>query len=45
MKGNLPIDENGIIHVPQDKPGVGVELDWDLIEHACHNYICQEYKG
>ena len=42
MKGDLPIDENGIIHVP-DKPGVGVELDWDLIQSACHNYICQEY--
>lgn len=44
MKGDLPIDEYGIIHVP-DKPGVGVELDWDLIKSACHNYICQEYKG
>ncbi len=42
MKGDLPIDENGIIHVP-DKPGVGAELDWDLIQSACHNYICQEY--
>ena len=42
MKGDLPIDGNGIIHVP-DKPGVGAELDWDLIQSACHNYICQEY--
>ena len=40
MKGDLPIDENGIIHVPNG-PGVGVELDWELIESACHNYICQ----
>ena len=37
---DLPIDENGIIHVPNG-PGVGVELDWELIESACHNYICQ----
>ena len=42
MKGDLPIDENGIIHVP-NAPGIGVELDWPLIESACHNYICQEY--
>ena len=42
MKGDLPIDGNGIIHVP-DKPGVGAELDWELIQSACHNYICQEY--
>ena len=44
MKADLPIDENGMIHVP-NKPGVGVELDWDLIKSACHNYICQEYRG
>lgn len=30
----LPIDENGIIHVP-NAPGVGVELDWELIERIC----------
>jgi L-alanine-DL-glutamate epimerase-like enolase superfamily enzyme len=30
MSEKLPIDENGIITVPET-PGVGVELDWDLI--------------
>lgn len=43
MKGDLPIDENGFIHVP-DKPGIGVELDWDLIQSACRHYCCQEWK-
>ena len=37
MKGLLPIDENGIIHVPQT-PGIGGELDWDLIHDQCHSY-------
>lgn len=37
MKGKLPIDENGIIHVPKE-PGVGVELDWDLINKQCVSY-------
>lgn len=40
MKGDLPI-ENGVITVP-DKPGVGVELDWALIERSCHSYRVQE---
>ncbi len=42
MKGDLPIDSNGMIHVP-DAPGVGVDLDWDLICQACRHYVCQEY--
>lgn len=37
MKGRLPIDENGIITVPEE-PGVGVELDWELIKRNCHSY-------
>ena len=37
MKGDLPIDEHGIIHVP-DKVGVGAELDWDLIQSSCKSY-------
>lgn len=37
MQGRLPIDENGIIHVP-DGPGIGVELDWDLINDQCQSY-------
>ena len=44
MKGKLPIDEHGIIHVPQG-PGVGAELDWDLIEKSCRSYRKLEYKG
>jgi len=34
MKDNYPIDKNGRAHVPQ-KPGVGVELDWDAIDRTC----------
>ncbi|MBT9819762.1 enolase C-terminal domain-like protein [Clostridium sp. MCC328] len=39
MKGDLPI-RDGYIYVP-DKPGVGAELDWDLINANCHSYRCQ----
>lgn len=31
MKDPLLIDEQGMIHVP-DKPGLGVEIDWDEVE-------------
>ena len=34
MKSRLPIDAHGEI-TPPDAPGVGVELDWDLIEQRC----------
>jgi L-alanine-DL-glutamate epimerase-like enolase superfamily enzyme len=34
MKDAYPIDNNGIAHVPK-KPGIGVELDWDLIDRSC----------
>lgn len=34
MKDPYPIDANGIAHVPE-KPGIGVELDWDLIDRTC----------
>lgn len=33
MKGDLPI-KNGIITVPE-KPGIGAELDWNLVDAAC----------
>ena len=36
MQGNLPI-QNGIITV-SDRPGVGVELDWELIQRKCVSY-------
>ena len=34
MKDKYPIDKHGVAHVPQ-KPGIGVELDWDAIDDAC----------
>jgi L-alanine-DL-glutamate epimerase-like enolase superfamily enzyme len=37
MKDQLAIDSNGVIHVP-DKPGLGVELDWDAIDKNCVSY-------
>lgn len=37
MKGNLPIDAQGMITVPE-KAGIGGELDWDLIEKQCVSY-------
>lgn len=37
MKGKLPIDDKGIITVPEG-PGVGVELDWELINRQCASY-------
>lgn len=36
MKGLLPI-KNGVITM-SDAPGVGAELDWDLIKNACKEY-------
>lgn len=37
MKGRLPIDGQGMITVPEG-PGIGVELDWELIERQCVSY-------
>ena len=37
MKGRLPSEENGVIHAP-DAPGVGAELDWELIERSCRSH-------
>lgn len=34
MKDPYPIDSHGMIRVPQ-KPGIGVELDWDAIDRTC----------
>lgn len=41
MKGKLPIDENGIITVPKT-PGIGGELDWELIARNCCSYRTAE---
>jgi len=37
MKGALPIDGDGMITVPE-LPGIGAELDWDLIDNRCVSY-------
>lgn len=37
----LPIDKDGIIHVPE-KPGLGIELDWDGIENTCCSHRIAE---
>ena len=37
MKDPYPIDAAGVIHVPQ-KPGIGVELDWDAIDRTCRSH-------
>ncbi len=37
MKGLLPIDAEGFITVP-DKPGIGGEIDWDLVDKCCVSY-------
>jgi L-alanine-DL-glutamate epimerase-like enolase superfamily enzyme len=34
MKDPWPIDSHGVAHVPQ-KPGLGVELDWEAIDRTC----------
>ena len=37
MKGLLPIGSDGMITVPE-APGIGAELDWDLIKASCAGY-------
>lgn len=37
MLGQLPIDQDGMITVPE-KPGIGGELDWDLIKKQTISY-------
>ncbi|MDR2390544.1 MAG: mandelate racemase [Planctomycetota bacterium] len=34
MRGLLPIGGNGMITVPE-KPGIGAEIDWDLVDKCC----------
>ena len=43
MKGDLPI-RGGRITVPEE-PGVGAELDWELIERNCHSYRIAKWEG
>ncbi|MCA0757633.1 hypothetical protein KP806_21455 [Paenibacillus sp. N4] len=44
MKGQLPIDAQGMITVPE-APGVGAELDWELIHRQCVSYKIIEEQG
>ena len=43
MSERLPIDGNGVVHVPQG-PGVGADLDWELVERCCvsHHVLEEE---
>lgn len=41
MSEKLPIDSSGTIHVP-NKPGVGVDLDWELVERGCVSHKVYE---
>lgn len=38
MKDPYQIDAEGIIHVPE-KPGLGVEIDWDAVEMTCRQHV------
>ena len=40
MKGALPI-RDGMIYAPNE-PGVGAELDWDLIARSCRSHRVQQ---
>lgn len=41
VKTPHPIDENGVIHVPET-PGLGYEMDWDAIDRQCVEHKAQE---
>lgn len=41
MKDSYNIDAQGNIHVPEG-PGLGVDLDWDLIDKSCVNHLKTE---
>ncbi|MEX1239641.1 MAG: hypothetical protein WEB30_07985, partial [Cyclobacteriaceae bacterium] len=41
MKGRLPVDEKGFIHV-SDEPGAGAPLDWDVVERCCQSYAVKD---
>ena len=43
MKDDLPI-RGGRITVPEE-PGVGAELDWELIERNCYSYRIAKWEG
>lgn len=43
MKEPYPIDDQGFIHVPE-KPGLGIDLDWDHIENHCASHLVAEAK-
>ncbi len=41
MKGRLPVDTNGLIHV-SDAPGIGAEVDWDMVDRHCTAYVIKD---
>lgn len=43
LKTPLPIDHNGMIHVPNE-PGLGVALDWPTIDQNCISYKTAKWK-
>ena len=38
MKDPYPIDDKGIVHVPQ-KPGLGIEIAWDPVDNATNERL------
>jgi L-alanine-DL-glutamate epimerase-like enolase superfamily enzyme len=44
MVGLLPIGADGVITVP-DKPGIGGEIDWNLVDKCCVSYKKQTAEG
>jgi L-alanine-DL-glutamate epimerase-like enolase superfamily enzyme len=38
MKEPYPIDDQGMIHVPQ-RPGLGIDLDWDAVDDTTHQRL------
>lgn len=38
MKQPYPIDDKGIIHVPQH-PGLGIDIDWDRVDDTTYQYL------
>jgi L-alanine-DL-glutamate epimerase-like enolase superfamily enzyme len=43
LRDPLPIDANGVIQVPE-KPGLGVELDWDAVDRMCVSHRTARYQ-
>jgi L-alanine-DL-glutamate epimerase-like enolase superfamily enzyme len=44
MKGDLPIDSEGNITVP-DRPGIGVDIDWAEVDKRCVSHKVAKFEG